>query len=245
MGLFDFSKEKNNKPSIDLTDFNFTSDDHTRIENGRPTNANNKGSWRSFRIKSSDNIIFYVTMYNLNGNHPVWGNNIQMAEKRMKLVTEQNEKIILRGFGTDEMGYSFADYGLTLHKLNSIVNKVTLHMHDRNIDIVYTKAEDKIQSENLNEMSDFENFQIFIQKWNSGMPIEEKVQIAIKSDALCLEGVFAYNNDDYQNAIQYFEQAIEIMPNNDDALKNLKLCYSETGNQAKLNEIVKKLNYLT
>lgn len=32
MGLFDFLKSDNNKPSIDLTDFKFLSDDHTRIE---------------------------------------------------------------------------------------------------------------------------------------------------------------------------------------------------------------------
>ena len=62
-------------------------------------------------------------MYNMNENHPVWGDNIQMAEKRMKILEETNDKIILRGFGTDAMGASFADYGITLHKLNGNVNK--------------------------------------------------------------------------------------------------------------------------
>ena len=53
MGLFDFFKSENNKkPSIDLTDFKFLSDDHTRIENGRPTTANNKGAWRGIRVKT-------------------------------------------------------------------------------------------------------------------------------------------------------------------------------------------------
>src|SRR5258708_22772629 len=101
MGLFDFLKAGSNKPSIDLTDFKFLSDDHTRIENGRPTQANNKGAWRGIRVKTSDNTTFYVTMYNMNENHPVWGDNIQMAEKRMKILEETNDKIVLRGFGTD------------------------------------------------------------------------------------------------------------------------------------------------
>jgi tetratricopeptide (TPR) repeat protein len=245
MGLFDLFKSGNNKPSIDLTDFKFLSDDHTRIENGRPTNANNKGAWRGIRVKTSDNSTFFVTMYNMNENHPVWGDNIQMAEKRMKLVVEQNDKIVLRGFGTDAMGASFADYGLTLHKSNGNVSKVTLHMHDRNIDIAYEKAENKKQSETLNQFSDFDNFKNFIHKWNTSMAMQEKMQIARQSDALNNKGAHAYNADDFQNAIKYFEQALALMPNNDDALKNLKLCYSEIGNQTKVNEVAKKLNYLT
>ena len=47
MGLYDFLKSNSKKPSIDLTDYKFLSDDHTRIENGRPSNANNKGAWRA------------------------------------------------------------------------------------------------------------------------------------------------------------------------------------------------------
>ena len=157
MGLFDFFKSSDNKrPSIDLSDFKFLSDDHTRIENGRPTTANNKGAWRGIRVKTSDNQTFYATMYNMNENHPVWGDNIQMAEKQMKVIEETNDKIILRGFGSDAMGASFADYGLTLHKSNNNVTKVTLHMHDRNIDIVYQKSE---ESNTIKEKNDKEKIQ--------------------------------------------------------------------------------------
>src|SRR5688572_26123086 len=111
MGIFDFFKSDVRKPSIDLTDFKFLSDDHTRIENGRATSADNKGAWRGIRVKTSDNNTFYVTMYNMNENHPIWGDNIQMTEKRMKLIEESEDKVVLRGFGTDAMGASFADYG--------------------------------------------------------------------------------------------------------------------------------------
>lgn len=245
MGIFDFSKSDSKEPSIDLTDYKFLSDDHTRIENGQPTNANNKGAWRGIRVKTSDNSTFYVTMYNMNENHPVWGDNIQMAEKQMKLIEETNKKIVLRGFGTDAMGASFADYGLTLHKSNGNINKISLHMHDRNIDIVYEKAEDKKQAETLNEYSDFDNFKNFTHKWNTSMPMPEKAQIAMLSDEINNKGVHAKEDGDLASAIEYYEQALKLMPNNDDALYNLRICYSEISNQSKVNEMEKKLAYLS
>jgi tetratricopeptide (TPR) repeat protein len=245
MGIFDFLKSKTERLSIDLTDYKFLSDDHTRIENGRRTSANNKGAWRGIRIKTSDNNTFYVTMYNINENHPVWGDNIQMAEKRMKVIHENNGKIILRGFGTDAMGSSFADYGLTLQKLNGNVSQIILHMHDRNIEIVYEKAENKMQSETLNQFSDFDNFKNFTHIWNTNMSIQEKMEIAKQSDVINNRGADAYDINDLIGAVKYFEQALTLMPNNDDALKNLVLCYSEIGNQSKVKEIEKKLNYLS
>jgi tetratricopeptide (TPR) repeat protein len=245
MGLFDFFKSDSKNPSINLTDFKFLSDDHTRVQNGQPINANNKGAWRGIRVKTPDNNIFYVTMYNMNENHPVWGDNIQMAEKKMKLVEQTNDKIILRGFGTDPMGASYADYGLTLHKSNGNVNKITLHMHDRNITITYEKAENKQQSNALNQLSDFDNFKNFVQKWNINMPMQEKMKIAMQSDSINNQGANSYEEGNLPAAIRYFEQALALMPNNDDALKNLKLCYSDIGNQSKVNEIEAKLNYLS
>ena len=233
------------KPSIDLTDYKFLSDDHTRIENGRPTNVNNKGAWRGVRIKTPDNKTFFVSMYNMNENQPIWGDNIQMAEKRMMILDDNDSKIVLRGFGTDAMGASFADYGITIHKLKQDVNKITLHMHDRNIDIVYEKAENKMQSETLNQISDFDNFRDFIDKWKTSMSRNEKMQIAIQTDSLNNQGADSYGDGDLMSAIKYFEQALHFMPNNDDALKNLKLCYSKIGNQTKVREIVKKLSFLS
>ena len=244
MGLFDFFKSDNSKkPSLDLTDFKFLSDDHTRIENGRPTNANNKGAWRGIRVKTSDNLIFSVTMYNMNENHPVWGDNIQMAEKQMKVIEENNENTILRGFGTDAMGASFADYGLTLHKSNNIVNKVTLHMHDRSINIVYEKAENKPHSTKLDNYSKSDSFENFVEKFRT-MPMQEKMQIAMQTDLFNNQGADAYRNGNIELAIEKFQQALKIMPTNDDALINLCRCYTKIGEYEKGIDQLKKLNYL-
>jgi hypothetical protein len=38
----------------------------------------------------------------------------------MKVIESNNDKIVLRGYGQDAMGASFADYGLTINlKMNS------------------------------------------------------------------------------------------------------------------------------
>lgn len=244
MGLFDFFKsDDTKKPSIDLTDLKFLSDDHTRIENRRLTAANNKGAWRGIRVKTSDNTIFFVTMYNMNENHPVWGSNIQMAEKQMKLVDENNEKIILRGFGLDAMGASFADYGLTLHKSNGSINKVSLHMHDKNIDIVYVKAEDKPQSTKLEDYSKNDSFKDFVEKFRS-MSMPEKMQIAMQTDTLNNKGAEAYKNGNIELAIASFQQALKIMPINDDALINLSRCYTKIAEYEKSIDPLNKLNSL-
>ena len=244
MSLFDFFKSESKNPSLDLSDFKFLSDDHTRYENGRPTNSNNKGAWRGIRVKSSDNSTFFVTMYNMVENHPIWGDNIQMAEKRMKFQEEDNLKIILRGVGTDQMGASFADYGLTLHKSSGNVNKVTLHMFNRSVDIIYDKAGTNKSSERMGPLSDFEKFKIFNQEWKTKMPMAEKMRIAMESDTINNRGSKAYRNDEYEEAIEHFEHALSVMPINTDALHNLKLCYSEIGDYKKSEEMASRLDYL-
>lgn len=244
MGIFNFFKsDESKKPSIDLTDFKFLSDDHTRIENGSPSTTNNKGAWRGIRVKSNDNNVFYVTMYNMNENHPVWGDNIQMAEKQMKMLEETDNKIILRGFGVDAMGSSFADYGLTLHKTNGNVSKVSLHMHDRNIEIVYEKADNKEQTEKLDNFTQKDSFRGFIQKFSS-MSMSDKMQIAMQTDMVNNRGADAWNNGNIELAIENFKQALQIMPINDDALINLARCYTKIGDYEKSVEPLNKLYIL-
>lgn len=231
MGLFNFFKSDNNKPSIDLTDFKFLSDDHIRIENGQPTSANNKGAWRGIRVKTSDNNIFYVTIYNMNENHPIWGDNIQMAEKKMSLMTEQSDKIILCSFNTDATGVTIADYSLTLYKSNGTVNKVKLHMHDRNTDIEYLKEKEKSSLEpSATQNSGLEEIQSFLEKFHS-LPMNIKRELVEKTDELNNIGVDYYEKNDTANAIIYYKKALDIYPINDDALKNLIICYKETNNR--------------
>lgn len=150
--------------AIDISNIKFHSDNHIRYEHGRIaiTNASderghNKGANRGIQIEPNINggEGYTVTMFNLDGNHPLWGNNVQMAPKQMKIISSDHEKIVLRGFGYDRMGGSFADYGLTIYHNGVKPVRMKLHMYDRAIDIEY--FEKKVEPEFKNradEISD-------------------------------------------------------------------------------------------
>lgn len=121
--------------------FIFKSSDHLRYENGIHVSGPHGGARRAVKVEPniSGGSGVTVTLYNLDGNHPLWQNNVQMAPKQMKIIEQTTEKIILRGYGYDSMGASFADYGLTINFKNSEIENCILHMHDRKVDIEYLK----------------------------------------------------------------------------------------------------------
>ena len=119
--------------------FEFKSSDHLRYENGVHVSGPHGGARRLVKVEPNINGSsgYSVSMYNLDGNHPIWQNNIQMAHKQMKVLEETVDKIVLRGYGQDQMGGLFADYGLTIVFENEKVVKCILHLHDRAVDIEY------------------------------------------------------------------------------------------------------------
>lgn len=129
---------------------NFDSSDHVRFQNGNDVSGHNYGCNRRFVIEKNiqGDEGYTVTMYNLDGNHPVWQNNIQMAPKRMKIVNVEDNIVELRGYGYDEnalsMGAplqaaSFENYGIIVMIEKSTITRMQLNMFDRNISIVYLK----------------------------------------------------------------------------------------------------------
>lgn len=126
----------------------FTSTDHIRFQNGQAVSRHNFGSNR--RLKIEKNIEgkegYTVTIYNLDGVHPLWQNNVQMAPKRMKIVSVNDNIVELRGYGYDEnaiaMGApieaaSFENYGIALMIEGEEIVRAQLNMLDRNVSIVY------------------------------------------------------------------------------------------------------------
>lgn len=150
--------------------FVFKSSDHLRYENSKHVSGPHGGARRAVKVEPNINggEGYTVTVYNLDGNHPVWQNNVQMAPKQMRivdvetpfnpmrLVRKDKTIITLRGYGTDAMGASFSDYGLTINMTGDEVEKCTLHMHDRGVDIEYQKeeVEEKIKINPLNIVDD-------------------------------------------------------------------------------------------
>ena len=119
----------------------FDSSDHVRFQNGQNVSGHNYGCNR--RLVIEKNIEggegYTVTMYNLDGVHPLWQNNIQMAPKRMKVISVNDNIVELRGYGFDRFGGNFADYGVVLLIEDSEIIRLQLNMFDRNTCIVYLK----------------------------------------------------------------------------------------------------------
>jgi hypothetical protein len=137
----------NNPPIGSVT---FDSSDHVRFQNGRDVSGHNYGCNR--RLVIEKNIQggegYTVTMYNLDGMHPFWQNNVQMAPKRMKIINVDENIVELRGFGYDENALaigapleaaSFENYGIIVMIDNEEIKRAQLNMFDRNISIVYLK----------------------------------------------------------------------------------------------------------
>lgn len=119
----------------------FTSSDHIRFQNGQNISGHNMGCNRRFVIEKNieGGEGYTVTMYNLDGIHPLWQNNIQMAPKRMRITAVSDNIVQLRGYGYDSMGGDFSDYGVSLLIQDNEIFRLQLDMYDRNISIVYLK----------------------------------------------------------------------------------------------------------
>lgn len=126
----------------------FDSSDHIRFQNGQDISGHNYGCNR--RLVIEKNIQgeegYTVTIYNLDGVHPLWQNNVQMAPKRMKIVNVEGNIVELRGYGYDENALaigaplqtaSFENYGVAVMIENDFIVRAQLNMFDRNICIVY------------------------------------------------------------------------------------------------------------
>lgn len=119
----------------------FDSSDHIRYANGIDVSGHNYGCNRQVEIQKNieGGVGYTVTIFNLDGIHPLWGNNVQMAPKQMKIYSVVGGTISLRGFGYDAMGSAYSDYGIDIHFVNKKIEKIVLKMFDRNIELEYLK----------------------------------------------------------------------------------------------------------
>lgn len=131
---------------FDVSDIYFESSDHIRYENGQHKSGPHGGARRAIKVEPhiEGRTGYSVTTYNLDGIHPVWGSNIQMAPKQMKVISREQNKTILRGYGADPRAMGdpageFSNYGISIFHQNNEIEKIILHMHDRKVDIEYLK----------------------------------------------------------------------------------------------------------
>lgn len=135
--------------------FTFKSSDHLRYENGVHVAGPHGGANRAVKVEPNINGCkgyniqggdgYIVTIYNLDGRHPIWQNNVQMTPKPMRIVSQAVDKVVLRGYPVQArspfgwIDFNGEDYGLTIYIHDEEVYKCVLHMHDRKIDLEYLK----------------------------------------------------------------------------------------------------------
>jgi len=221
--------------------FVFESYDHLRYENGKHISGPHGGAPRAIKVEAniSGNEGYTVTIFNTDDGQAI----VQMAPKQMRLKHTDNDKIVLKGYGHDIFGASFEDYGLTIYHDQGDIEKCVLHMYDRGVDIEYLKSDEQTIGLESTQKDGFEEILIFLNKFRT-QPMSVKMALAQKTDELNNTGVSYYEQDDIVNAIAYYNKALEIYPINDDALKNLVVCYRETGNYTEMQEAQEKLDYL-
>ncbi len=132
----------------------FESSSHQRFENGQPVRGlqicnravrieENINGCKGYKLVDGDGFI--VAILNLDGNHPLWGDNYQMSPKPMRVVCKAENQIKLRGYevmAQTPFGWSsfdMSDYGITLYVENDEIVKCRLDMFDRNTYIEYYK----------------------------------------------------------------------------------------------------------
>lgn len=130
-----YSEEKDEEIEIDGLELEFHSSDHLRYENGKHVSGPHGGAPRLIKVEpnKSGNTGYTVTMFNTDSGKAV----IQMAPKQMKLVKVDMDKLEFKGYGYDQMGSSFSDYGLTVFLDGQYIEKCILHLLDRGVDIEY------------------------------------------------------------------------------------------------------------
>jgi len=234
-------------------DFVYKSSSHLRFENGKIINELQDEANRAIKVEPNingckgynidDGEGFIVTLYNLDGKHPIWSDNVQMSPKPMKIVSQSAEKIVLRGYSMQAMSpfgwvdFSGDDYGLSIFIKNNQVDKCILHMHERNVNIEYLKAGNEI------EENDIEKIQTFINKFKH-LSITEKMVILQNADELNNRACKFLQSNELDNAIKYYDKALSVFPINDDALKNIILCYEKIRDFDKSENYKKILNYV-
>jgi hypothetical protein len=142
MAFWDSIFGKNKKsttetPSEELRDIAFVSNQHVRTTDGVETGRTDDACYRGVKVDANGDGTYTVGIYLQEGEHPVWGDNMTMAPKRMRITKRSKGVTVLRGISGSSIFDDFSDYGITIYKSLGEVDKIVLHMHDRDTYISY------------------------------------------------------------------------------------------------------------
>ena len=215
-----------------MLNFEFKSYDHIRYQDGRVVSGPHGGANRVITVNpdKQNRDGFLVTIYNADGLHPLWRDNVQMGTKTMRIISKTESLVRMQGYG-----FMMDDYAFDIYHHDGNILKCTLYLLERNVKIEYLSHENKnsvstsVQKEEDIIGQDLSIFQDFLTNWHTSLPMSEKIQVAYKTDKLTNEGVVYQNSGYFNEAITYYKMALSVMPINDDALRNIEQCYRAVG----------------
>jgi len=133
---------------FNVSEVYFKSSDHKRYNSGVWTGGQNQGCLRAIEIKPDSEFSnsYFVTLFNLEGPFSQWGDNIQLATKRMKIISETDSEITLRGYGTDPMlipgrpPQIQSNFGIKIHLAGQVIDRIYYYYHDRDVRLEFLKG---------------------------------------------------------------------------------------------------------
>ena len=135
------------------------------------------------------------------------------------------------------------DGGCPIHIWHQTTLTIELSLRNFGLDIEYLKSDSQVQQSEHSNENGIEIIKEFLNKFIP-QPRHIKLDLADKTDNLNNIGNDYYESGDINNAILYYNKALDIYPINDDALKNLIVCYKKTGEYDKIYEAQEKLDFL-
>ena len=137
--LFSLLDEQSANQKLNNMKLRFFSSDHLRYENGIHVSGPHGGAARVVEIVPNfqKKEGYIVTIFNQDNNHPFFGNNVQMSPKQMRVINKTPSEIKLRGFGKDNFGSSYQDYGITICFSGLEIDHIKLHLLDKGVVIKY------------------------------------------------------------------------------------------------------------
>lgn len=185
-------KSETGSSSKEFSDIAFVSNQHVRTTGGVETGRTDESCYRGVKVDYNGDGTYTVGIYMLEGAHPVWGDNMTMAPKRMRIVSQGSDKIVLRGLSGNSVFDDFSDYGITIYRDVDIVYKIVLHMHDRDTDIAYLSSRAEVKSKPDEEKGqEYEKLFLSTQHMINDASSEEDLQIVFRA-AIALESPFIF-----------------------------------------------------
>ena len=114
---------------MNFHDLVFYSKHHYRFECG--VEIGGGAAKRAIRIQDS-----------ISGNEGLRADRVSMSTKPMKIISSSFDETTMQGWGvyTPPFGgiqIPYSNYGLTIYHPGGMIQKITLHMFDKNVDIEY------------------------------------------------------------------------------------------------------------